>query len=284
MTEPSTLDLAGPAIDVRDLFAVTSEKVGERIRRARRTKGLTMAALAKCIGRSVQAVQQWEVGQNDPGLERLLELSRHLDVDPFELITGVAAEVDRQWLAKRTAAARLGEEDGHDSFDNEIYDEDRIVAPMRMPNYLRGRRIPVLRQADLMSIDWAAKPEPVLASAHSIVTHYVCPKGCFALEIEDDSNAPQFQIGDLVVIDPSKAALPRCMILARSGEQYAFGPVSVTSHKLIEVSPLDKCWPPMSLGQSIGPLGGPALTSGPDKQILGVMIGQSINWTSKRSG
>ena len=107
-------------LGVVDLFAVSPDAVGKRIREARLTKKLSLADLGSCVGRSSQAVQQWEVGESEPGLERLMVLAKHLGVEPIWLIMGVRALVNQDWVQKQRELARLKSDDE--------YDEDEVGA------------------------------------------------------------------------------------------------------------------------------------------------------------
>lgn len=62
-------------------IATMGKELGEAIRKARKSKRLTLTALAEQLGVSYPAVQQWEVGKTDPSTENLLKVSRLLGVD-----------------------------------------------------------------------------------------------------------------------------------------------------------------------------------------------------------
>jgi transcriptional regulator with XRE-family HTH domain len=63
-------------------------RIGERVHRLRREKGLRRAELAKRLGVSRQRVGNWERGLNTPSFGVLPRLARELGVTVDELITG----------------------------------------------------------------------------------------------------------------------------------------------------------------------------------------------------
>lgn len=82
-------------------------RIGERVHRLRRAKGLTRTELGERLGVSRQRVGNWERGLNTPALGMLLGLARELGVTVDELITGEPAP--RAWLNReqREEAERL---------------------------------------------------------------------------------------------------------------------------------------------------------------------------------
>lgn len=61
-------------------------QIGERIRTARRTAGLSQLELATRIGRDHRTVHRWEHATADPSLSDLLLLSDELSVPLPELV------------------------------------------------------------------------------------------------------------------------------------------------------------------------------------------------------
>lgn len=52
--------------------------VGDQIRAARKARGMTQAALANAVGVTQGALTKWELGQNEPSLDKLARLSEVL--------------------------------------------------------------------------------------------------------------------------------------------------------------------------------------------------------------
>lgn len=60
--------------------------IGERVRKARKAKGLTQEQLAEAIDKTVETVSNIERGVKLPGLASLEEIRKALDVKLSELI------------------------------------------------------------------------------------------------------------------------------------------------------------------------------------------------------
>lgn len=65
-----------------------SKKLGERMRRTRETAGLSQEELAELIGRTNQAVSNWEVGRQTPSCADLYSYGAALGVDLNWLLLG----------------------------------------------------------------------------------------------------------------------------------------------------------------------------------------------------
>lgn len=61
-------------------------KLGERVRRIRQTKGLSMQEVADKIGKDNQSIQRLEKGGVNPTYVYLLEICKGLEVDIKELL------------------------------------------------------------------------------------------------------------------------------------------------------------------------------------------------------
>lgn len=61
---------------------------GDRIRQARRKKGLTQEALGEAVGFGQTTVQGWEQERNEPELETLRKIAKATDTDPCWLAFG----------------------------------------------------------------------------------------------------------------------------------------------------------------------------------------------------
>lgn len=63
-----------------------AKKIGGQIRKFRNAKKLTQAGLAEAVGRSVDAISQFERGKTLPSLETLIALSDTLNVTVDQLL------------------------------------------------------------------------------------------------------------------------------------------------------------------------------------------------------
>ena len=55
---------------------------GEKLRQARKKRGLTQKALAMAISAKHNSISNWEAGKNQPDSETIRQLCRALEVDP----------------------------------------------------------------------------------------------------------------------------------------------------------------------------------------------------------
>ena len=69
------------------------KQIGERIREARKRKGLSQEQLGEKLGLSFQAVSTWETGKFIPDSEHLLILAKELDLS----LDGLFAEKEHRW-------------------------------------------------------------------------------------------------------------------------------------------------------------------------------------------
>ena len=239
-----------------DLLKVAPGDVGGRIRAARQSKGLSLADLGKLVQRSSQAVQQWEVGQAEPGLARLLEMARHLGVDAFWLVFGVKARIDPDWEQRELKLAAMSEEDRFlETLDapTDGPGEFAAAARKRQVGKLRGRRLQVIKRVEMMPDKMARENFANAASSGDIVSHFDCSEEAFAFEITTRRNAPHFELGDVVVIDRAQFAHPGAMVLAIGDEKLVFGQLSHNDDdgelELLAPNPL---WPIIKLDKITG--------------------------------
>ena len=74
----------------------TREMIGERIRKARKAKGMSQEELAEKLGVSFQAVSTWEQGKFIPDSEHLPMLARELNLS----LDALFAEEEKSWELK----------------------------------------------------------------------------------------------------------------------------------------------------------------------------------------
>lgn len=112
------------------------------------------------------------------------------------------------------------------------------------------REIPVLdyHEAALWTVD-SSVAQP--GQHESIMTNLEYPQSTFALRLRDDSNAPQYQPDDIVVINPAKQPRFGRMILAANQDgdaifaQYRDGGINERGEQVFELYPLNPVYAPM---------------------------------------
>ncbi|PQA89647.1 helix-turn-helix domain-containing protein [Hyphococcus luteus] len=155
-------------MDVTQTAAARS--IGERIRQARKTKGLSQSDLAKRIGVTQPAIANWESGVHDP---RRLTLAKLAD----------ALEASLDWLAAGDRSS--AETDTH-----------AAAAYIRRP----VRHVPVisLRAAALFARDPHADPH---AMAEDYIPVTLGPAKLFAVFVNDPAVNLSFLPDTVVIVD-----------------------------------------------------------------------------------
>ena len=84
---PLILDKIDSVLDIRKIETFNSATThGEKIKKARIDKRMTIRDVAKKIGVSYQQIAQWESGERNPKLENIVKLSHVLEINPMELL------------------------------------------------------------------------------------------------------------------------------------------------------------------------------------------------------
>jgi SOS-response transcriptional repressor LexA len=190
------------------------ENMGQRIERLLGDKnGGNQSELARFVGVSPQAVQQWIAGETSPRGKNLERAADFLNVSPAELRFG-------QQPTKNIAPAAVG-----------------------------TRQIPLIScvQAGMWT-EIADSYEPGDA-ADWLLTDLELSDNAFALEIKGESMLPDFREGDRVIIDPAVVPNPGDFVVAKNGEHEAtfkkYRPrgMNERGEQVIELVPLNPDFP-----------------------------------------
>lgn len=85
------------------------KRIGDRLRKARDSRGMTAQSLAKALGVSYQQLRKYETGQNRISVSMLFRLSQVLDVDIMQFFMGLGCgEPRRGSMAPASANFDLG--------------------------------------------------------------------------------------------------------------------------------------------------------------------------------
>lgn len=160
---------------------MAAETIGDRIRRLREAKRLKLREVGMACGVSPQAVSNYEQGFSVPSTARISALAALFDVSERYLLTGITS-----------------------------FDDGKQMQPAQ-PG---GRVVPVYTAADAILAIYS-KP------LGQVTTHFPCGPRSYVVAIWDDSNAPQFDVGDQIVLDPDLAPAPGDMVLAALGKNPA---------------------------------------------------------------
>ena len=87
-----------------ELLGNEMSEIGQRIREARKAKGLTQTEFGKLIGKSLRTVQLYEKGQTDLSVGLLLDIAKKLEIEPAQLVGYQFPEVRTDTLSDILAA------------------------------------------------------------------------------------------------------------------------------------------------------------------------------------
>ncbi|MGL6052188.1 MAG: LexA family protein [Aeromonas salmonicida] len=197
-----------------------------RIKSQRAVSGMTQEALAKLLGVNRVSVSQWERGDTSPKGDNLINLAKALGVRPEWLLFG-----EDSGISESTAAGY------------------RNVEPAVIP---QGGRVPILSY--VQAGNWREMCEQASTFDGNVeyVTASVDIGPCgFGLWLRGNSMAPQFNEGDLVIVDPDEPPRPGDFVVAKNGSDEAtfkkYRPRGIDEHgqEVFELVPLNDDYPPM---------------------------------------
>ncbi len=197
--------------------------IGQRIRESRKKVGLTQQALAGKCGVSRAAVAQWEGGVTKPSLDHLQK----------------AAEALGAWLPWLTAGAR-----GLSLSQQRALDR---AQPEQRP-------VPVVDYLYAGKWDLITDPRMLDEGTKFITTDLDVGSMAFALIVTGESMLPEFQEGDLIIIDPEVVPKPGDFVIARldlqvDGTFMKYRPrgTDKDGQPIIELVPLNENWPTQTI-------------------------------------
>lgn len=203
--------------------------ISDRILSRRTALGLSKTALAKAIGISGVSVGKWESGLNQPKGRYLNDLAAALGVSVDWLLTG--------------------KEEGTMGVSEPPFPGYRNVEPAVIP---QGGRVPILsyvqagnwREICEQATGFDGNVEYVTASVD------IGPRG-FGLWLRGNSMTPQFNEGDLVIVDPDEQPRPGDFVVAKNGSEEAtfkkYRPrgIDENGQEVFELVPLNDDYPTM---------------------------------------
>lgn len=170
------------------LFLNKTMDLKERIKNSRIAAKMTQEELARAVGKTRNAVAQWESGAVHPRLNTLEDIAGALEVSVDWLLTGNTPNV------AGTEKTRTNSKMSDVKFTNGTLP----------PHHYMSREVPVMGTAacnsdngsfklDTSIIDYVHRPPALLRT-----------KDLYALYMEGDSMEPRFKAGDLVFVHPHK--------------------------------------------------------------------------------
>ncbi|MBT5414856.1 MAG: helix-turn-helix domain-containing protein [Rhodospirillaceae bacterium] len=183
--------------------------------------GLSQQKVADRFGISRAAVAQWEAEDTNPGTAKLEGVAE---------ILGVRIE----WLTTGRGPIGAGETDPHDM-------AGRALVPVI--DYVRAGH-------------WSDVVDPYEPGSGSefLATDVSLGSNAFALVIDGESMAPEFQAGDKIIVDPDVTPRPGDFVVAKlDGEEKAtfkkYRPRGrdATGQEVIELRALNEDWPALAI-------------------------------------
>lgn len=170
------------------LFLNKTMDLKERIKNSRIAAKMTQEELARAVGKTRNAVTQWESGASRPRLNTLEKIAEALEVSVDWLLTGNTPNV------AETEKTRTNSKMSDVKFTNGTLS----------PRQYMPQEVPVMGTAacnsdngsfklDTSIIDYVHRPPALLIT-----------KDLYALYVEGDTMEPRFTAGDLVFVHPNK--------------------------------------------------------------------------------
>lgn len=177
------------------------------IRTARSSAGMSGADLGAQLslelggvrGHSKANISHWETGKHSPNLQQLLAISKITRVDLPDAIRGP--------MTTKSASSPL--------LDELAFDKNVVSAK------LGARAIPVISAIQAGALREITVPYSVGDGYATIFVDGDYSQWAFGLEIEGNSMLPDFQPGDIVIIEPDWEPRPGECVAAKNGREEA---------------------------------------------------------------
>lgn len=203
--------------------------INDRILSRRKHLKLSQLELANRIGITRVSVGKWESGLNQPKGRYLNDLAAALGVSVDWLLTG--------------------KEEGTTGVAESPFAGYRNVEPAVIP---QGGRVPILSY--VQAGNWREMCEQATTFDGNVeyVTASVDIGPCgFGLWLRGNSMTPQFNEGDLVIVDPDEQPRPGDFVVAKNGsdeatfKKYRPRGIDENGQEVFELVPLNDDYPPM---------------------------------------
>ena len=190
-------------------------ELGNRIRQALQTKGISQAELARRIGVKQQTI------------------SYLCAMDSPATTTRYATKI-AQVLGVNPAWLQTGEGDPDNPVVHVVVEGVEVLF----------RRVPLFKVVD--SLLRYLKGKPAKAASVGIITNLTVSDRVFAVEVTDSSMAPIFESGDRVVFDPEIKPEPGDYVLALVSEMPVLRKFRMKTGGVYELAPMNADWPTLT--------------------------------------
>ncbi|HHF7375942.1 MULTISPECIES: helix-turn-helix domain-containing protein [Legionellaceae] len=188
------------------------EKIGQRIKHERTTKGLTRKALAELTENlNVSRINNYERGERTPGPEEITQLAKALEVSPAFLM-GLSDERDSEFSRNSGIGTLIPLLDYKQACDPDFYIQ-------RIKEELHPEKINFVPVG------------PDIANQ--------IDENAFALQINDNSMEPEFRVNDIVILNPNAKLNPGDYVAAQIGSEEG---VVIRKYKQLSISTTEQVY------------------------------------------
>lgn len=201
--------------------------INDRIAACRHKNGMSQEELARRIGITRVSVSKWESGLNQPKGRYLNELASALGVSVSWLLSGKDSVVDET----------KNPTDNAEPFSN--------VELATLGVY----KIPVLSYVQAGNWQESQDFRGIDGGYEYVTADLDDDSRAFAVWVQGNSMTPEFNEGDLIIVDPDVAPLPGDFVVAKNGgEECTFKKYRPRGHKedgseIFELVPLNEDYP-----------------------------------------
>ncbi|WP_392536610.1 helix-turn-helix domain-containing protein [Legionella sp. 227] len=194
------------------------EKIGQRIKHERITKGLTRKALAELTDSlNISRINNYERGERTPGPEEITQLAKALEVSPAFLM---GLSDDREGQFNRSGlGALIPLLDYKKACDPKFYID-------KIKNELHPEKLTFV---------------PISPEIASIID-----ENAFALQIKDNSMEPEFRANDILILNPNAKLNPGDFVAAQIGNE---DEVVIRKYKQLSVSKTEPVYELIALNE-----------------------------------
>ncbi|KTC89788.1 helix-turn-helix domain-containing protein [Fluoribacter dumoffii] len=195
------------------------EKIGQRIKQERTTKGLTRKALAELTENlNISRINNYERGERTPGPEEITQLAKALEVSPAFLM-GLS-----------------------DNRDGEINRNSGIGTLIPLLDYKQACD-PVF---NIQKIKNELHPEKITFVPVSPDVANPIDENAFALQIKDNSMEPEFRVNDILIFNPNAKLNPGDFVAAKMGNE---DEIIIRKYRQISVSQTEQSFELIALNE-----------------------------------
>jgi transcriptional regulator with XRE-family HTH domain len=218
-------------IDLADYISASPIDIGQRLRNARVSRKISLAGLGRHLGKSRQAILHWETGTNNASLDDIVTVATLLEADPIQIMFGLAYDLE---VMVNDAIEIIDPSEFKAGMHRPILSCRPVEGlpernPLRKtaPKRLEGKLIPwvdnTIRALEIIEIP----NHPDQKKNLQYFATARCSARSFALDVDDNDNAPTMRAGDVVVVDPLRDLASGQLIVGRNSNGFVIGRLTI---------------------------------------------------------